>query len=38
MILSDNKRNNFIEFQTNYDNGKLKKVIEGDLEVELLNN
>ena len=38
MILSDTKRNNFIEFQTNYDNGKLKKGIEGDLEVELLNN
>ena len=38
MILSDTKRNNFIEFQTNYDNGKLKKTIEGDLEVELLNN
>ena len=38
MILNDTKRNNFIEFQTNYDNGKLKKGIEGDLEVELLNN
>ena len=38
MILSDTKRNNFIEFQTNYDNGNLKKMIEGDLEVELLNN
>ena len=38
MILSDNKRNNFIEVQTNYDNGKLKKVIGGDLEVEILNN
>ena len=38
MILSDTKRTNFIEFQTNYDNGKLKKVIEGDLEVEILNN
>ena len=25
MILSDTKRNNFIEFQTNYDNGKLKR-------------
>ena len=38
MILSDTKRTNFIEVQTNYDNGKLKKVIEGDLEVEILNN
>jgi len=38
MILSDTKRNNFIEFQTNYDNGNLKKMIEGDLEVALLNN
>ena len=38
MILSDTKRNNFIEFQSNYDNGKLKKTIEGDLEVEILNN
>ena len=38
MILSDTKRNNFIEFQSNYDNGKLKRRIEGDLEVEILNN
>ena len=38
MILSDTKRTNFIEFQTNYDNGKLKRTIEGDLEVEILNN
>ena len=38
MILSDTKRNNFIEFQSNYDNGKLKRMIEGDLEIEILNN
>ena len=25
IILSDTKRNNFIEFQSNYDNVKLKK-------------
>ena len=39
MILSDTKRNNFIEFQTKYDKDNiLKKDIEEEVEIELLNH
>ena len=39
MILSDRKRNNFIEFQTKYDkDSTLKKGIADEVELELLNH
>ena len=39
MILTDTKRNNFIEFRTDYEgNDKVKKMIEGDVEMEILNH